>query len=90
MIFGRNDLTRDAPISRVDLLELETMNEELNCTNEELETINEELSQRTAELDRVNLFLNSILTSLLSAVIVVDRQFKTRHNAEFLQKMNQL
>jgi two-component system CheB/CheR fusion protein len=54
--------------------ELETMNEELQSTNEELETINGELRQRTAELDSSNTFLQSILSSLLSGVVVVDRK----------------
>jgi two-component system, chemotaxis family, CheB/CheR fusion protein len=55
--------------------ELETMNEELQSTNEELQTINDELRQRTAELNQANTFLHSILTSLGSAVAVVDRGF---------------
>jgi two-component system CheB/CheR fusion protein len=54
--------------------ELETMNEELQSTNEELETINGELRQRTTELDNSNTFLQSILSSLLSGVVVVDRR----------------
>src|SRR5262249_40439670 len=54
--------------------ELETMNEELQSTNEELETVNGELRRRTAELDSSNTFLQSILSSLLSGVVVVDRK----------------
>jgi two-component system, chemotaxis family, CheB/CheR fusion protein len=54
--------------------ELETMNEELQSTNEELQTINDELRQRTTDLNQVNAFLNSILTSLQTGVIVVDQQ----------------
>ena len=50
------------------------MNEELQSTNEELETINEELHQRSSELDRVNAFLEGILTSLGVAVAVLDRE----------------
>jgi two-component system CheB/CheR fusion protein len=53
--------------------ELETMNEELHSTNEELETTNSELRTLTQELDRSNSFLSSILTSLRSAVIVMDK-----------------
>ena len=53
--------------------ELETMNEELQSTNEELETINEELRQRSLELNEVNAFLETILSSMAVAVIVVDR-----------------
>jgi two-component system CheB/CheR fusion protein len=57
--------------------ELETMNEELQSTNEELQTINEELRQRTDELNRINAFLQSILTSLRTAVVAVDHDFST-------------
>jgi two-component system CheB/CheR fusion protein len=67
--------------------ELETMNEELQSTNEELQTINEELRQRTEELNQANAFLQSILTSLRAAVVVVDRSFNTlswNHRAEDL------
>ncbi len=52
--------------------ELETMNEELQSTNEEIETVNEELAIRGDERDKVNAFLQSILGSLKSGVIVVD------------------
>jgi two-component system CheB/CheR fusion protein len=55
--------------------ELETMNEELQSANEELATINDELQQRTDELNDVNAFLESVLGSLGSAVIVIDKQF---------------
>jgi two-component system, chemotaxis family, CheB/CheR fusion protein len=58
--------------------ELETTNEELQSTNEELETINDELRQRTTELDEVNVFLQAILTSLQSAVVVVDRDLRVQ------------
>jgi two-component system CheB/CheR fusion protein len=56
--------------------ELETMNEELQSTNEELATINDELQQRTEELNDVNAFLESVLGSLGSAVVVIDRDFQ--------------
>jgi two-component system CheB/CheR fusion protein len=56
--------------------ELETMNEELQSTNEELETINDELQQRTDELNDVNSFLEAILASLASGVVVVDRELR--------------
>jgi two-component system CheB/CheR fusion protein len=52
--------------------ELETMNEELQSTNEELAAINDELRRRTAELDDVNAFLQTILTSMGLAVVVLD------------------
>jgi two-component system CheB/CheR fusion protein len=56
--------------------ELETMNEELQSTNEELKTINDELQQRTEELNSVNAFLEGVLGSLSSAVIVLDRELR--------------
>jgi two-component system, chemotaxis family, CheB/CheR fusion protein len=56
--------------------ELETMNEELQSSNEELRTMNDEIIRRGEELNDVNAFLESILTSLQSAVIVVDRELR--------------
>jgi two-component system CheB/CheR fusion protein len=58
--------------------ELETMNEELQSTNEELETVNHETRQRSVELNGVNAFLESILTSMRDAVVVLDRDFAVR------------
>jgi two-component system CheB/CheR fusion protein len=52
--------------------ELETMNEELQSTNGELQTINVELRERSIELDRVNSFMESVLTSVRVGVAVVD------------------
>ncbi len=54
------------------------MNEELQSMNEELQTINEEARDRGDELGETNLFLESILTSLRSAVAVVDRDVRVR------------
>jgi two-component system, chemotaxis family, CheB/CheR fusion protein len=58
--------------------ELETMNEELQSTNEELQTINDEARERGDQLGELNGFLESILTSLRSAVAVVDRDLQIR------------
>jgi two-component system, chemotaxis family, CheB/CheR fusion protein len=58
--------------------ELETMNEELQSTNEELETINNEVRDRSAEVGELNHFLQSILGSLQSAVIVLGTQMEVR------------
>jgi two-component system CheB/CheR fusion protein len=58
--------------------ELETMNEELQSTNEELQTINEEARDRGDQLAELNTFLESILTSLKSAVAVMDRDLHVR------------
>jgi two-component system, chemotaxis family, CheB/CheR fusion protein len=54
------------------------MNEELQSTNGELQTINVELRQRTVELDRVNAFMDSVLTSLRAAVVVVDADLRVQ------------
>jgi two-component system CheB/CheR fusion protein len=53
--------------------ELETTNEELQSTNEELETLNDELQRRSGELNEANTRLSSLLTSLRTGVLVVDR-----------------
>jgi two-component system CheB/CheR fusion protein len=53
--------------------ELETMNEELQSTNEELQTVNEELRQRTDEMNQLNSFLESVLTGLRAAAVVVNQ-----------------
>jgi two-component system CheB/CheR fusion protein len=58
--------------------ELETMNEELQSTNEELETINNEVRERSAEVGELNLFLQSILGSLQSVVVVLGTQMEVR------------
>ncbi|MGN6791078.1 MAG: CheR family methyltransferase [Streptosporangiaceae bacterium] len=58
--------------------ELETMNEELQSTNEELETINNELRERSSEVTELNQFLQAILGSLKSAVIVLGTQMEVK------------
>ncbi|MFI5956675.1 CheR family methyltransferase [Cryptosporangium sp. NPDC051539] len=58
--------------------ELETMNEELQSTNDELQSINDELRERTDQLNDANAFLESILRSLRSGVIVVDSDLVVR------------
>jgi two-component system, chemotaxis family, CheB/CheR fusion protein len=65
--------------------ELETMNEELQSTNEELQTINDEVRERSEEVMELNSFLESILTSLRGAVVMLDRDLqihKWNHRAE--------
>jgi two-component system CheB/CheR fusion protein len=52
--------------------ELETMNEELQSMNDELQGANESLRQRTAEVDQLNRFMETILASLQSGVVVVN------------------
>jgi two-component system CheB/CheR fusion protein len=59
--------------------ELEAMNEELQSTNEELQTVNDEARERGDQLGELNAFLESILTSLRSAVAVVDRDLRVRN-----------
>ncbi|RZT86732.1 two-component system CheB/CheR fusion protein [Pseudonocardia sediminis] len=56
--------------------ELETMNEELRSSNDELQSTNDEVRVRSGQLDGVNEFLESILSSLRSGVIVLDRQLQ--------------
>jgi two-component system CheB/CheR fusion protein len=56
--------------------ELETTNEELQSTNEELETMNEELRVRTNELDDTNSFLETVLSSVPSGVVVLDETLR--------------
>jgi len=58
--------------------ELETMNEELQSTNEELETLNDEMQRRTGALNDANAYLSSVLTSLRSAVVVVDAELRVQ------------
>src|SRR5207247_1276232 len=67
--------------------ELETMNEELQSTNEELETLNDELRQRTFELNDVNAFLETILTSLGIAVVVLNPAQQVRIWNEHSERM---
>ncbi len=56
--------------------ELETMNEELQSTNEELQTMNDELRTRSMDADLLNSYLESIFSSLRSAVVVLDRDYR--------------
>jgi two-component system CheB/CheR fusion protein len=56
--------------------ELETMNEELQSTNEELQTMNDELRFRGLELGSAKTFLESVFSSLRSAVVVLDRDLR--------------
>jgi two-component system CheB/CheR fusion protein len=56
--------------------ELETMNEELQSTNDELQAINDALRERSVELDEVNEFLEAVLTSIRSGVVIVDNELR--------------
>ncbi len=58
--------------------ELETAYEELQSTNEELRTLNDQLQQSSDELNLINVYLESILSSLRSAVVVLDRNMQVR------------
>ena len=58
--------------------ELETMNEELQSMNDELHGGNEELRARGAQAVELNWLLERILTSLGTAVVVVDRDGRVR------------
>jgi len=52
--------------------ELETMNEELQSANDELQSTNEQLRDQTLAVGEANGFMQAILDSLDTAVIVVD------------------
>jgi two-component system CheB/CheR fusion protein len=58
--------------------ELETMNEELQSTNEELQAINQEMRRRSAALNEVNAFLESILSTVQAAVVVLDPELRIK------------
>jgi two-component system, chemotaxis family, CheB/CheR fusion protein len=58
--------------------ELETLNQELQSTNQELQTINDELRTRTADADVVNVYLESVFSSLRAGVVVVDSEYRVR------------
>jgi two-component system CheB/CheR fusion protein len=58
--------------------ELETMNEELQSTNEELEQVNTSMAEQARELDRANEFLQSILASIKSGVVVLNRNLEVQ------------
>lgn len=63
--------------------ELETINEELQSTNEELEQANAGMTDQAGELNRTNSFLESILASLKSGVVVLGRNLEVQvWNAE--------
>ena len=67
--------------------ELETMNEELQSTNEELRSMNDQIEQRSEDLARVNAYLETILGSLRSAVVVLDRDLQVEVWSERAQDL---
>jgi two-component system, chemotaxis family, CheB/CheR fusion protein len=56
--------------------ELETMNDVLQTTNEELQTSNTQQRELSASIARANNFLESILASIRSGVVVLDERFE--------------
>jgi two-component system, chemotaxis family, CheB/CheR fusion protein len=58
--------------------EQETMNEELQSTNEQLSALNRRLEQGSLDLEQANGYLRAILTSLSSAVVVMDRDLQVK------------
>jgi two-component system CheB/CheR fusion protein len=67
--------------------ELETMNEELQSMNDELHVTNEELRLRTMEVGEINSFMESVLSGMRGAVLVVDSEQRVlvwNHQAEDL------
>ena len=62
--------------------EFQTTNEELQSTNEELLTVNDELKSKTVELEVTKCDLESILNTIVEAVVVLDDEFRvTRYSA---------
>jgi|GEM_PF-3094267 len=49
------------------------MNEEVQSTNEQLSALNQRLEQGSEDFEQANVYLRSILGSLSSAVVVMDR-----------------
>jgi two-component system, chemotaxis family, CheB/CheR fusion protein len=58
--------------------ELETMNEEQHSTNDELRAVNDELRDRTQQLRDTSEYMEAILASLRSGVVVVDTDYVVR------------
>ena len=58
--------------------ELETTNEELQSGNEELETMNDELRIRSTDLDQARTFLEGVVSSIASCVVVLDSDLRVR------------
>ena len=58
--------------------EQETMNEEIQSANEEVQTTNEELRTRTEELKRLTIFMESVLSSLLMGMVVLDSRLSVQ------------
>jgi two-component system CheB/CheR fusion protein len=83
-VTSNHRLRFDLQRSREDL---ETTYEELRSSNEELETTNEELRTRVAEIDILNERFQSLLGSIQSAVVALDRELLVEvwnHQAEEL------
>jgi two-component system CheB/CheR fusion protein len=56
--------------------ELETMNEELQSTNSELEIANEDQQKLASKVEQTNSFLEAILSSMRSCVIVLNEKYQ--------------
>lgn len=54
------------------------MNEELQTTNEELQSLNDELRTRSVDADTLTAYLQSVFSSLRSAVVVIDSDYRVR------------
>jgi two-component system CheB/CheR fusion protein len=70
--------------------ELETSKEELQSTNEELSTLNDELKNRNQTLATLNDDLNNLLTSVDTAVVIVDNDFRIRRFTNQAQELLRL
>ncbi|HSQ48540.1 MAG TPA: ATP-binding protein, partial [Candidatus Deferrimicrobiaceae bacterium] len=70
--------------------ELESSKEELQSTNEELTTLNDELKNRNQNLTVLNDDLGNLMTSIDSAVVIVDNAFKIRRFTSQAQELLRL
>ncbi|CAN5853398.1 hypothetical protein BH23ACT12_BH23ACT12_20620 [soil metagenome] len=55
-----------------------SLREELQSTNEELEATNAELGDRTADLNRLNRFLETMMQSVRTSIIVLDSALRVK------------
>lgn len=70
--------------------ELESSKEELQSTNEELTTLNDELKNRNQNLTVLNDDLNNLMSSVETAVVIVDNGFKIRRFTSQAQELLRL
>ncbi len=67
--------------------ELETAKAELQSTNEELTTVNDELNSRNVEISEINNDLNNLLSSIQTAILMVDSTLTIRRITPLAEKL---